>query len=108
MEKAGRKTAVVSDYELMRQREFCTKVNSVISKRYSAPPLACVVTYGCQQNVADSEHIKGMLAEMGYGFTEERTKAQLIIFNTCASMLRTGFSAMWACSNPTSLKIRAL
>lgn len=84
MEKAGRKTAVVSDYELMRQREFCTKVNSVISKRYSAPPLACVVTYGCQQNVADSEHIKGMLAEMGYGFTEERTKAQLIIFNTCA------------------------
>ena len=84
MEKAGRKTAVVSDYELMRQREFCTKVNSVISKRYSAPPLACVVTYGRQQNVADSEHIKGMLAEMGYGFTEERTKAQLIIFNTCA------------------------
>ena len=82
MEKAGRKTAVVSDYKLMRQREFCTKVNSVISKRYSAPPLACVVTYGCQQNVADSEHIKGMLAEMGYGFTEERTKAQLIIFNT--------------------------
>lgn len=84
MEKTGRKTAVVSEYELMRQREFCSKVNSVISKRYSAPPLACVVTYGCQQNVADSEHIKGMLAEMGYGFTEERTKAQLIIFNTCA------------------------
>jgi hypothetical protein len=71
MEKTGRKTAVVSEYELMRQREFCSKVNSVISKRYSAPPLACVVTYGCQQNVADSEHIKGMLAEMGYGFTEE-------------------------------------
>lgn len=84
MEKTGRKTAVVSEYELMRQREFCLKVNSVISKRYSAPPLACVVTYGCQQNVADSEHIKGMLSEMGYGFTEERTKAQLIIFNTCA------------------------
>ncbi len=84
MENPGRKTAVVSDYELLRQREFCTKVNSVISKRYSAPPLACVVTYGCQQNVADSEHIKGMLAEMGYGFTDERTEAQLIIFNTCA------------------------
>jgi len=27
---------------------------------------ACVVTFGCQQNEADSEKIKGMLADMGY------------------------------------------
>jgi len=27
---------------------------------------ACVVTFGCQQNEADSEKIKGMLAVMGY------------------------------------------
>ena len=47
-------------------------------------PMAYVHSYGCQQNVADSEKIKGMLHEMGYGFTEERTKAQLILFNTCA------------------------
>ena len=46
--------------------------------------LACVRTYGCQQNVADSERIKGMLSEMGYGFTENTEEADLILFNTCA------------------------
>ena len=79
-----RKTSVVSEAEIQEQQAFCEKVFSVISKRYEGKPLACVVTYGCQQNVADSEHIKGMLAEMGYGFTEEREQAKLIIFNTCA------------------------
>lgn len=74
----------VSDEELEVQRQFAHKVNELTSKRYSSKPLACVVTYGCQQNVADSEHIKGMLEAMGYGFTEERTQAKLIIFNTCA------------------------
>ena len=74
----------VSVEELEVQRQFAHKVNELTSKRYSSKPLACVVTYGCQQNVADSEHIKGMLEAMGYGFTEERTQAKLIIFNTCA------------------------
>lgn len=74
----------VSAEELEVQRQFAHKVNELTSKRYSSKPLACVVTYGCQQNVADSEHIKGMLEAMGYGFTEERTQAKLIIFNTCA------------------------
>lgn len=84
MEESKRKTAVVNEKEIKRQQEFCKKAASVISKRYDEKPLACVVTYGCQQNVADSEHIKGMLNEIGYGFTEERTEAKLIIFNTCA------------------------
>lgn len=74
----------VSDEELEVQKQFAYKVNELTSNRYSSKPLACVVTYGCQQNVADSEHIKGMLEAMGYGFTEERTEAKLIIFNTCA------------------------
>ena len=47
-------------------------------------PLAHVRTYGCQQNVSDSERIKGMLAQMGFGFTEEPEQADLILFNTCA------------------------
>lgn len=74
----------VSEEELEAQKQFAHKVNELASKRYSTKPLACVVTYGCQQNIADSEHIKGMLETMGYGFTEERTQAKLIIFNTCA------------------------
>lgn len=76
----------ITDEELQEQKKFSDKVASLLSKRYidSSKPLACVVTYGCQQNVADSERIKGMLDEMGYGFTEDRTKAKLVLFNTCA------------------------
>lgn len=47
-------------------------------------PLAFLHTYGCQQNVADSERIRGLLREMGYGFTEQVQQADLILFNTCA------------------------
>ena len=47
-------------------------------------PMACIRTYGCQQNVADSEKIKGMLFDMGFGFTENAEDADFILFNTCA------------------------
>ena len=47
-------------------------------------PLAYVRTYGCQQNVADSERIKGMLRKAGYSFTENVEEADFILFNTCA------------------------
>lgn len=47
-------------------------------------PLAYVRTYGCQQNVADSEKIKGLLSEMGYSFTDKPDNADFILFNTCA------------------------
>lgn len=47
-------------------------------------PLACIRTYGCQQNESDSERLAGMLAAMGYGFTQEPTLAEFVLFNTCA------------------------
>lgn len=47
-------------------------------------PLAFVRTYGCQQNVADGERIRGILAEAGFDFTEDKEDADLILFNTCA------------------------
>ena len=47
-------------------------------------PLAMVRTYGCQQNVSDGEKIKGMLQQMGFGFTEDQEEADFILFNTCA------------------------
>ncbi len=74
----------VTDEELSVQQAYSDKVADLIKQRYQEKPLACVVTYGCQQNVADSEKIKGMLERIGYGFTEERTQAKLVIFNTCA------------------------
>lgn len=57
----------------------------MISKRYcESPPLAHVHSFGCQQNVSDGEKLKGLLAEMGYGFTDNQNEADLIIYNTCA------------------------
>lgn len=84
MSENNKKTHTVSQEELDRQKQFTQKVSSVISASYNEKPKACVVTYGCQQNVADSEKIKGMLELMGYDFTDNRLEAKLIIFNTCA------------------------
>ena len=47
-------------------------------------PLAMVDTYGCQQNESDSERIRGYLAEMGFGFTDDEFAADVIVINTCA------------------------
>ncbi|MBQ5788241.1 MAG: tRNA (N6-isopentenyl adenosine(37)-C2)-methylthiotransferase MiaB, partial [Oscillospiraceae bacterium] len=47
-------------------------------------PLALVDTYGCQQNEADSEKLRGYLREMGCGFTEDEFQADIIVVNTCA------------------------
>lgn len=47
-------------------------------------PLAFVDTYGCQQNEADSEHLRGMLSRMGYGEASGPEEADVIVINTCA------------------------
>ena len=41
-------------------------------------------TFGCQQNEADTERIRGMLHEMGYEMTGSTEEADFILFNTCA------------------------
>jgi len=64
-----------------RQREFEKKI---LALHAGATPLAHVETFGCQQNVADSQRIMGMLAAMGFGFTDDPHKADLILLNTCA------------------------
>ncbi|MBR4873210.1 MAG: tRNA (N6-isopentenyl adenosine(37)-C2)-methylthiotransferase MiaB [Clostridia bacterium] len=43
-----------------------------------------VMTFGCQQNEADSEKIAGMAMSMGYEVTYEAAEADLIMVNTCA------------------------
>ena len=42
-----------------------------------------ILTYGCQMNEHDSEKISGMLTSIGYVETDDDTKADLVIFNTC-------------------------
>ena len=46
---------------------------------------ACfVLTFGCQQNEADSEKIAGMAEQMGYEVVSDPASADLIMVNTCA------------------------
>ncbi len=47
-------------------------------------PYAAVMTFGCQQNEADSEKLLGLASMMGYTPTEEVERASLILVNTCA------------------------
>ena len=48
------------------QEEYIKTVSEIIKNKYSEPPLAMVVPYGCQQNVSDSERLKGILAKIGF------------------------------------------
>jgi len=70
--------------EMERQRRFCEKIREWNEQRYKTPPLAFVDTYGCQQNEADSERIRGYLCTMGYDFTQDENAADVIVINTCA------------------------
>ena len=66
------------------QLGYAKRVLSLLPTVYGANPKACVVTFGCQQNVSDSEKLKGMLFAMGYTIVEDMEDADFIIFNTCA------------------------
>lgn len=61
-----------------------TELVKEIFSRREAPPLCCVHSYGCQQNVSDGEKITGMLCQMGCGVTYDMEQADVIILNTCA------------------------
>ena len=69
---------------LPEQCAYAKRVQALLTERGVVSPKAHIVTFGCQQNVSDSERIKGMLLLCGYSLTEEITEADFILFNTCA------------------------
>ena len=73
----------IDESEIKRQEEICAEINNTICTA-GARPLAMVDTYGCQQNEADSEKLRGYLSEMGYAFTQNEFEADVIVINTCA------------------------
>lgn len=72
------------DSEQQKYMDLIAAANEEKYLRTGQRPLAFVHTYGCQQNVSDSEHISGMLENMGFGFTQEVKNASLALYNTCA------------------------
>ena len=77
------KTTVISREELEFQLAFCNKIQAYWHERQIIPS-AYVETYGCQQNEADSERIRGILCESGYTITDTAEGADVVVMNTCA------------------------
>ena len=68
---------------IQAQQDICNQIFDKVTAD-GRRPLAMVDTYGCQQNEADSEKLRGYLALMGYGFTQDEFQADVIVVNTCA------------------------
>jgi len=81
MERTSR---VISDEMLREQIDFCHRVRAIYEQKGIERPLAFTQTFGCQQNEADTELIRGMLAIMGFGFCDSIDDADVVIINTCA------------------------
>jgi len=77
------KTNVISQEALQEQYAFCSKIHAYWHEK-DRTPLAYVETYGCQQNEADAEQIRGLLAESGYTMTDSAELADIVVMNTCA------------------------
>ncbi len=78
------RTTLISPADVEQQLAFCQSVAELTARWPEGKPLAFVDTYGCQQNEADSERIRGFLAKMGFGFTDDEEQARIIVINTCA------------------------
>ena len=77
------KTTVISREELQLQFSYCDKIAAYWQSENIAPK-AYVETYGCQQNEADSEKLRGYLTQCGYAIASEAEGADVVIMNTCA------------------------
>ncbi len=75
---------IKSNSVLDEQLGFAKRVTNLLANTYGTCPKACVQTFGCQQNVSDSERLKGLLCEMGYTIVENMQEADFVIFKTCA------------------------
>ncbi|AAM24578.1 tRNA (N6-isopentenyl adenosine(37)-C2)-methylthiotransferase MiaB [Caldanaerobacter subterraneus] len=76
-----RNSYYVSEEELKKQREI---MEEIAWENRGKEVYYHIETYGCQMNVHDSEKLAGMLEEMGYKYTEDLEKADVLLFNTCA------------------------
>ncbi len=75
------KVREVSEEMMCRQQEY---IRAVYEMNEGKELFAFVDTYGCQQNEADSEIIRGILIEMGYSIVNDENEADVIIINSCA------------------------
>ncbi len=77
------KTTVISQAELEVQFAYCDTI-AAFWQTQGRTPTAYVETYGCQQNEADSEKLRGYLTQSGYAIVSEAEGADVVVMNTCA------------------------
>ena len=77
------KTTVISGEQLQEQFAYCDKI-AALWQREERTPTAYVETYGCQQNEADSEKLRGYLTQSGYAIVNDAEGADVVVMNTCA------------------------
>ena len=77
------KTTVITDSQLAGQFACCDKIAAYWHDQ-NITPTAYVETYGCQQNEADSEKLRGYLTQSGYSIVGEAEGADVVVMNTCA------------------------
>ena len=79
----SRQDILIPQEQIQKQKEYIQKIKAHYIQQ-NMQPLAFLVTYGCQQNESDTERLRGMLAEAGFGFCDKAEDADLILYNTCA------------------------
>ena len=79
----SKQTYVISDEQLQMQLSLCDKIAAYWHEQ-NITPTAYVETYGCQQNEADSEKIRGYLSMGGYQIIQQAEGADVVVMNTCA------------------------
>jgi len=84
---AKKEEKFVSPEELAGQERFASRIlreNGAYTAETGEVKKAWVDCYGCQQNEADAEIMRGSLAHMGYQLTDTAEDADVILINTCA------------------------
>lgn len=73
----------IADEEINKQNDFIHEMNRLNSGEHIK---ACVITFGCRQNEADSERLCGILNSAGYEIADAEYAAEcgVIVVNTCA------------------------
>ncbi len=72
---------MIVNYSETGAEQFVSAVREMVADKGKR---AFVFTFGCQQNEADSERMRGLFVRMGYSLADSFDDADVIILNTCA------------------------
>ena len=86
-EQSIKRNNILPPEEVEAQKVYVARMreeNDRYATEHGTRPRAFVLTFGCQQNEADSEKLAGMSEAMGYEICKDPKEAELILVNTCA------------------------